>query len=78
MKGSEGLHALCSLIRTFISRGGSGLQFNIFDAQMLKEAQKKPEKYENLQVRVCGWNSRFTILSKEAQDTFIQQAELLP
>ena len=78
VKGSEGLHALCSLIRTFIFRGGSGLQFNIFDAQMLKEAQKKPEKYENLQVRVCGWNSRFTILAREAQDTFIQQAEQLP
>lgn len=75
--GREGEKILSSLIRTFIARGGSGIQFNIFDAQLLREAQKDPEKYENLQVRVCGWNSRFNDLAKEAQETFIAQAETL-
>lgn len=73
--GEEGIGILTTLIRTFIAHGGSGLQFNIFDSAILREAQKSPEKYENLQVRVCGWNSRFNDLTKEAQETFIRQAE---
>ena len=48
---------------------------NIFDAETLKEAQKFPERYQNLQVRVCGWNAYFVNLSKEEQDAFIRQAE---
>ncbi len=73
--GEEGLQILCTLIRSFIARGGSGLQFNIFDAAVLREAQKEPEKYQSLQVRVCGWNSRFNDLTHEAQESFIKQAE---
>ena len=40
-----------------------------------KAAQKNPEKYANLQVRVCGWSAYFVNLSKAEQDAFIQQAE---
>ncbi len=76
-KGEEGIKILVSLIRRFIAQGGSGLQFNIFDANVLKDAQKHPEKYENLQVRVCGWNAKFNDLEPAAQDTFIRQAEEL-
>ena len=77
VRGEEGLRILESLIRTFIAHGGSGIQFNIFDAAVLRDAQAHPEKYENLQVRVCGWNVRFIDLAPEAQDTFIRQAETL-
>ena len=77
VRGEAGLQGMISLIRTFISMGGSGLQFNIFDADTLRDAQKNPEKYENLQVRVCGWNVRFNDLSREAQETFIRQADEL-
>ena len=77
VSGSEGLQNIIHLIRTFIKHGGSGLQFNIFDAEILKDAQKNPEKYDNLQVRVCGWNVRFVDLTVEAQETFIQQAEAM-
>ena len=41
----------------------------------LKKAQQDPEKYKNLQVRVCGWNAYFVNLSKPEQDAFIRQAE---
>lgn len=75
--GEEGIRILTSLIRTFIAKGGSGIQFNIFDAAILRDAQAHPEKYENLQVRVCGWNSRFNDLTPAAQETFIKQAEEL-
>ena len=75
VRGEEGLQILVFLIRSFIARGGSGIQFNIFDAAILRDAQVHPEKYENLQVRVCGWNVRFTDLTPEAQETFIREAE---
>ena len=77
VRGEEGLDILCSLIRTFIGHGGSGLQFNIFDAAQLRDAQAHPERYETLQVRVCGWNARFNDLTPAAQETFIAQAEAL-
>ena len=48
---------------------------NVFRAEDLRAAQKNPEKYANLQVRVCGWNAYFVNLSKIEQDTFIKQAE---
>lgn len=73
--GEEGIRNLVTLIRVFIAQGGSGLQFNIFDAETLRDARRNPEKYSNLQVRVCGWNVRFTDLAPEAQETFIRQAE---
>lgn len=75
VQGKEWIGILVSLIRTFIRRGGSGLQFNIFDAGVLRDAQAHPERYETLQMRVCGWNVRFNELDRDAQKTFIQQAE---
>lgn len=75
VKGEEGIRNMVTLIRVFIAQGGSGLQFNIFDAETLRDARRNPEKYANLQVRVCGWNVRFTDLTPEAQETFIRQAE---
>ncbi|MFA6930044.1 MAG: pyruvate formate lyase family protein [Lentisphaeria bacterium] len=75
VQGAEGIGILVSLIRTFIRRGGSGLQFNIFDANVLRDAQAHPKRYETLQVRVCGWNVRFNDLDKDAQETFIRQAD---
>lgn len=77
VRGDEGVKILVSLIRAFIAHGGSGIQFNIFDAAVLRDAQAHPEKYENLQVRVCGWNVRFVDLAPEAQETFIRQAETI-
>jgi len=78
VSGGDGGKTIAQLIRTFIRNGGSGLQFNIFDASVLRDAQVHPEKYENLQVRVCGWNVRFTDLEPDAQATFIRQAEMMP
>ncbi len=77
VRGEEGIGVLTGIIRTFLARGGSGLQFNLFDAAELREAQRTPEKYAHLQVRVCGWNVHFTDLAPEAQQTFIDQAEAL-
>ena len=71
----DGLNAFYSLLKTYMSKGGMALHGNVFDSETLKKAQKEPEKYKNLQVRVCGWNAYFVNLSKSEQDCFIKQAE---
>ena len=74
VSGPDGAELIVDLVRTFFARGGQSVQFNIFDAETLRRAQREPEKYANLQVRVCGWNARFIDLSAEAQEAFIAAA----
>ena len=73
--GEKGLKAMRSLVEIFHRNGGSVIQFTVFSAEELKDAQLHPEKYENLQVRVCGWNVRWNDLSKVEQDAYIRRAE---
>jgi pyruvate-formate lyase len=75
VQGQDGLTALVGLVRSYFALGGFGIQFNIFNADTLRAAQQHPEKYTNLQVRVCGWSVRFVNLRKIEQDMFIEQAE---
>ena len=74
-QGEEGLDAMLGLLRTFMKRGGYGMQGNVCDANTLKDAQQHPENYENLQVRICGWNWYFNKMEKLYQDEFIRRAE---
>lgn len=74
-QGEEGLTAMVELLRAFLRLGGYALQGNVLNAEMLKDAQKHPELYKNLQVRVSGWNWNFVDMAKEYQDAFILQAE---
>ena len=73
--GDKGLQAMKALVREFHRNGGSVMQFTVFSAEELRDAQAHPEKYENLQVRVCGWNVRWNDLSKAEQDAYIKRAE---
>ena len=75
VQGEEGIAAWRRLIRTHLGRSGMSIHFNIFDAEELRRAQREPEKYRGLQVRVCGWNVRFTELAKSEQDMYIRRAE---
>lgn len=72
--GSEGISTWRSLLRHFLSRGLQ-VHFNIFDAETLRAAQREPEKYQGLQIRVCGWNVRFTSMTHPEQDMYIRRAE---
>ena len=74
--GQEGIETLCSIIRSHFAQGGMAIQFNIFDAGILRDAKRHPDKYANLQVRVCGWNVRFADLAPDEQDIFIAKAEV--
>jgi len=72
VQGEDGLHAFVSLIKTYFARGGYAIQFNVFDTQTLIEAQKHPDQYATLQVRVCGWNVYFVTMDPEDQEQYIQ------
>ena len=73
--GDKGREAMRTLIETYFANGGMVIQFNIQSPETLRDAQKHPEKYENLQVRVCGWNVRWNDIPKVEQDKFILRAE---
>ncbi len=74
VQGDEGLAAMRTLLKVYMEKHGIAIHFNIFDAKILIDAQKHPEKYEGLQVRVCGWNVRFNDIAKKEQDTYIKRA----
>ena len=76
-EGEKGLQAMKTLLRLFHRNGGSVIQFTVFSAEELRDAQAHPEKYENLQVRVCGWNVRWNDMAREEQDAYIRRAENL-
>ena len=75
VKGEEGLDALVSLMRGFVTLGGFFMQPDIVDVSVLMYAQRAPDNYQNLSVRVSGWNARFVTLNKEWQDMIIEQNE---
>ena len=77
VRGDAGLEAMADLLRTYFDRGGMTIHGNIVKAEDLKAAKAAPEKYRDLQVRVCGWNDYFVNLSSDQQDEFIAQAEVL-
>ncbi len=77
VQGEDGLEAMLGLLLTFMRRGGHAIHMNVFSADKLRDAQKNPEKYRDLQIRVCGWNVLFNNIAKEEQDGFIRQAEAL-
>ncbi len=73
VRGEIGLEAIASLIRAFVMLGGHFMQLDIADNELLKAAQERPEDYQNLSVRVSGWNARFVTLNREWQDMIIAQ-----
>ena len=73
VNGENGIEAVSSLIKGFVTLGGHFMQLDIADAELLKKAQENPEEYRNLSVRVSGWNARFVTLNKEWQGMIIAQ-----
>ena len=75
MSGQKGLENFVSLIRGYFDQKGMHMQFNVVDRQTLLDAQKHPEKYSGLVVRVAGYSALFTTLSKSLQDDIIRRTE---
>ena len=60
-----------AFLRGYIENGGSALQVNLVDAEMLRDAQQHPENYRHLLVRVTGYNAYFTSIGRELQNEII-------
>ena len=73
--GEEGLYIMKALLDMYMKNDGQSIQFNVFNTETLREAQKNPDKYKNLQVRVCGWNVLWNNLSKKEQNAYIKRSE---
>jgi pyruvate formate-lyase/glycerol dehydratase family glycyl radical enzyme len=71
VQGEKGLNIIDGVIKTFFDSGGHHIQINVVDNETLKDAQKNPEKYKGLMVRVAGYMAYFTELDKSAQDAII-------
>ena len=73
IKGDEGTQILRSCIQSYFAMGGEHIQINVVDAGTLRAAQKDPEHYSDLLVRVAGYSAYFIELDHEVQDNIIDR-----
>ncbi|MBU7021376.1 MAG: glycyl radical protein [Theionarchaea archaeon] len=73
LQDDTGVEKLAHLIRTYFRLGGHHIQFNVVDAKTLQNAQKNPEMYRDLIVRVAGYSDYFVDIGKELQDEIISR-----
>ena len=75
LAGMAGLSKFVALIRSYFDQKGMHMQFNVVTRETLLDAQKNPEKYKTLVVRVAGYSALFTTLSRSLQDDIINRTE---
>lgn len=75
LSGNTGLENFVYMIRAFFDQKGMHMQFNVVDRNTLLDAQKNPDQYKHLVVRVAGYSALFTTLSRSLQDDIIRRTE---
>ena len=75
LRREEDLKKFASLVRTYFKFGGHHIQFNIVDTQTLLDAQKHPENYRDLLVRVAGYSDYFNDMTEQLQNEIIARTE---
>jgi formate C-acetyltransferase len=75
LENEKGIDSFTHLIRSYFRMDGHHIQFNVVTADTLKDAQKHPEKYQDLIVRVAGYSDYFNDLGKDLQDEIIRRTE---
>ena len=73
-EGEKGIEILTAIIKVFLQVGGSSLQMNLLNKDVLLEAKKNPELHKNVCVRVCGYSALFVTLGEKVQDEVIARA----
>lgn len=73
--GQEGIDNVSALVRAYFEMSGHHIQFNVFDKSTLLDAQKNPDEYKDLIVRVAGYSDHFNNLEKALQDEIIERTE---
>ena len=77
VSGAKGLAVFRKIVERYFAGGGVAMNINIVSPELLREAQRYPERYENLQVRVAGWNIRWNDIPRKEQEEYILRAEML-
>lgn len=72
----ESREKVIAMIRAFFNKDAEQIQFNVVDNETLKMAQKKPEDYPDLMVRVSGYSALFTSLGEACQNDVINRTEV--
>lgn len=75
LEGDEGIDRLAQLVRAYFRLDGHHVQFNVVRGETLREAQKNPEQYRDLIVRVAGYSDYFCDLGRPLQDEIIARTE---
>ncbi|MCK5838866.1 MAG: glycyl radical protein [Bacteroidales bacterium] len=75
LETEKGIESISKLVRSYFRMDGHHIQFNVVSAETLLAAQKHPEKYEDLIVRVAGYSDYFNDLGKDLQDEIIRRTE---
>ena len=75
VKGEAGVERLSQTIQTAIGMGVGQMQWNVTTVERLKKAQKDPEKYGNIPVRVAGFSQMFKLIERELQDHIIARTK---
>lgn len=75
LAGDAGIEAVKTLIRTYFKLGGHHIQFNVVDEATLRDAQRSPEQYRGLLVRVAGYSDYFVDLDAYQQEEIIARQE---
>lgn len=71
----EGINQVATLVKQYVDLGGHQLQLNSINRERMLDAQKHPENYTNMIVRIWGWSAYFVELDKEYQDHLIARQE---
>ena len=75
VQGDEGTDRMAALIRSFVDSGGNMMTLTVVDTEELRAAQREPENYKSLRVRMGGWCAYFTMLSSQQQEHHIRRQE---
>lgn len=72
---SQGVKNLAALVRSYFDLDGMQVQFNVVSTETLRDAQKHPEKYQGLLVRVAGYSAYFVTIDPSLQEDIIGRTE---
>ena len=75
LSSDDGIDKLEDMTRTYFDDGGMEVQYNVVDAKTLRDAQKHPDQYHNLVVRIAGYSAYFVDMTEAMQNDVISRAE---
>ncbi len=76
LAAKDGVKKLAAVMKSYFEQGGMELQLNIISGETLRDAQKHPENYRDLVVRVAGFSAYFVEVFKDSQDDLIRRTEM--